>query len=162
VLSTLLGGGMSSRLFQEIREKRGLVYSIYTFTSAFADGGIFGVYAGTGEAEAAELVPVLCDELARVGADASAQEVDRARAQLKASLLMGLESTSARAEQTAHQIIAHRRPITAEEIVDKLEAVDEAAVRRAARRLLASPPTLAALGPLDGLQSYDWIRARLA
>jgi predicted Zn-dependent peptidase len=162
VLSTLLGGGMSSRLFQEIREKRGLVYSIYTFTSAFSDGGIFGVYAGTGEAEAAELVPVLCEEIVRVGADASAEEVGRARAQLKASLLMALESTSARAEQTAHQILAHRRPIPVEEIVARLEAVDEAAVRLAARRLLASPPTLAALGPLDGLQSYDGIRARLA
>src|SRR6202000_2732689 len=66
VLSTLLGGGMSSRLFQEVREKRGLVYAIYTFASAYLDGGVFGVYAGTGAAEIAELVPVVCDELCAV------------------------------------------------------------------------------------------------
>ena len=99
VLSTLLGGGMSSRLFQEVREKRGLVYSIYTFTGGYHDGGLFGVYAGTGEDEVAELVPVVCDEIAKVGADVTEDEVARARAQLKAGTLMALESTMSRCEQ---------------------------------------------------------------
>src|SRR3546814_1671199 len=83
-LSTLFGGGMSSRLFQEVREKRGLVYSVYAFHSAFVDGGLFGVYAGTGSAEVRELVPVVCDELAKLTQSVSEEELDRARAQLRA------------------------------------------------------------------------------
>ncbi|MBC7908258.1 MAG: insulinase family protein, partial [Rhodospirillaceae bacterium] len=94
VLSTLLGGGMSSRLFQEVREKRGLVYSIYSFTSSYNDGGLFGIYAGTGEDEVTELVPVMCEEVVKVTAGVSPDELQRARAQLKASILMSLESTS--------------------------------------------------------------------
>lgn len=96
LLSYLLGGGMSSRLFQEIREKRGLVYSIYGFTSSYVDGGSFGVYAGTGEQEAAELIPVLCDEINKVTVSVGGEELARTKAQIKAGILMSLESTSAR------------------------------------------------------------------
>jgi len=83
VLSTLLGGGMSSRLFQEVREKRGLVYSIYSFTSSYADGGLFGIYAGTGPDEVEELVPVMCDEIVKIADGVDEAELQRARAQLK-------------------------------------------------------------------------------
>ena len=161
VLSTLLGGGMSSRLFQEIREKRGLVYSIYSFTSAYQDGGLFGIYAGTGEDEAGELVPVLCDEIGRVIGDAAEDEVVRARAQIKASLLMSLESTMSRAEQLGQQMLIFGRPVPAEEVVARIDAVDAATVRRVADRLFRAPPTLAALGPVSRLESYDAIRARI-
>src|SRR5262249_37828804 len=92
VLSTALGGGMSQRLFQEIREKRGLVYSIYSFAHAYRDGGLFGVYAGTGEDQVTELMPVMCDQLLEIGQDLAEEELRRARAQLKAGLLMSLES----------------------------------------------------------------------
>lgn len=135
VLSTLFGGGMSSRLFQEVREKRGLVYSIYSFASSYRDGGLFGIYAGTGEKEVGELIPVVCDELSKLAAQVSEEEVVRARAQIKASILMSLESTGARCEQIAQQILAYGEPLTVEDIVSKIEAVDPAAVQRLAARL---------------------------
>ncbi|MBP2226996.1 putative Zn-dependent peptidase [Azospirillum agricola] len=162
VLSTLLGGGMSSRLFQEVREKRGLVYSIYTFTGGYHDGGLFGVYAGTGEDEVAELVPVVCEELAKVGEDVTEDEVARARAQLKAGTLMALESTMSRCEQLGQQLLIYDRPIPVEEIVTKIDAVDRASVVNAAQRLRRSRPTVAALGPIDRLEDYDRIAERLA
>lgn len=161
VLSTLLGGGMSSRLFQEIREKRGLVYSVYSFTSAYRDGGLFGIYAGTGGDEASELIPVLCDEIAKVAATVSEAEVARARAQLKASQLMGLESTSGRCEQAGNQLLIFNRPLPVSETVAKIDAVDAQAVAKAAQRLFTGRPTLAALGQIGALESYDRIAARL-
>lgn len=161
VLSTLLGGGMSSRLFQEVREKRGLVYSIYSFTSSYADGGLFGVYAGTGEDEVAELIPVMCDEIVKVAAGVDEGELQRARAQLKASILMSLESTSSRCEQLARQILVYGRPVPTAEVVDKIEAVSGADVARVAARLFATTPTLAAIGPPAKVESYDKVAARL-
>jgi predicted Zn-dependent peptidase len=147
LLSTLLGGGMSSRLFQEIREKRGLVYSIYSFASPFRDGGLFGIYAGTGESEAAELMPVMLGELAKVQVAITAPELSRARAQLKASLLMSQESTGSRCEQLARQIQTFGRVIPIAEMLGKINAVTEADVRRAAARHFRAAPTLTTVGP---------------
>ena len=162
VLSTLLGGGMSSRLFQEVREKRGLVYSIYSFSSAYADGGLFGVYAGTGEDQVAELIPVLCGTLTDVaGGTLTPEEVVRARAQLRASVLMSLESTASRAEQAAQQMLIYGRPLTTAEMIDRVEAVDRTAVERVAQRLLAHRPSLAAVGPLSRLEPFERICRRL-
>lgn len=162
VLSTLLGGGMSSRLFQEVREKRGLVYSIYAFASSYTDGGLFSVYAGTGEDEVAELIPVMCDEIVKVLDGVTDEEVARARAQLKAGLLMSMESTSSRCEQLARQVLAYGRPISMEELVEKVEAVDAAMVVDAAHQVLATPPTLAVLGSLRNVEDFDRIRGRLS
>ncbi|MFZ1413625.1 MAG: pitrilysin family protein [Defluviicoccus sp.] len=162
VLSTLLGGGMSSRLFQEVREKRGLVYSIYSFPSSYTDTGLFGIYAGTGAAEAHEILPLVCAELVKVGHDIADAELARARSQLKAGILMALESTSARCEQLARQIMVFGRPIPVEETVAKIEAVDRAAVQRVSQRIFSRPPTLAALGPNAGVQDYEAVRALLA
>jgi len=161
VLSTLLGGGMSSRLFQEVREKRGLVYSIYSFTSSYADGGLFGIYAGTGEDEVTELIPVMCDEVVKVLNGVSEDELLRARAQLKASILMSLESTSSRCEQLARQILVYNRPIPTAEVVEKVEAIDNAEIIRVARRLFSTTPTLAAIGPLAQVESYEKVAERL-
>jgi predicted Zn-dependent peptidase len=161
VLSTLLGGGMSSRLFQEIREKRGLVYSIYSFASSYVDGGMFGIYAGTGAGEAREIVPLICDEVVKVADDVEEEEVARARAQLKAGILMGRESSSSRSEQLAQQLLIYGRPLSLEEIVARVEAVDAAQVARVARRLVAGPLTLAALGPIGNVEAYERITARL-
>ncbi|HXP95146.1 MAG TPA: pitrilysin family protein [Telmatospirillum sp.] len=161
VLSTLLGGGMSSRLFQEVREKRGLVYSIYSFTSSYTDGGLFAVYAGTGEDEAEEVIPVVCDEVMKVTQSVQADEVQRARAQLKASILMSMESTSSRCEQLARQLQAYGRLVPVEEMVAKVEAIDAAAVSAVARRLFTGIPTFAAIGPLDKVESYDVVKGRL-
>lgn len=162
VLSTLFGGGMSSRLFQEVREKRGLVYSIYSFVAAYSDGGLFGIYAGTGPNQVPELIPLLGRELQRLAEDASEQEVIRARAQLKASILMGRESTSGRCEQLAQQILIYGRPLSVEEIVARVEAIDVAAVRGLAARLAAGQPTLASLGPLNGANPFDDLLASLS
>jgi predicted Zn-dependent peptidase len=161
VLSTLLGGGMSSRLFQEIREKRGLVYSIYSFASAYTDGGLFGIYAGTGEAEAADLVPLICDELVRLPETLDDEEIRRARAQLKAGILMARESTGARCEQLAQHMLVFDRPLSTAEVVAKIDAVDGPQLSRVARRLAASRPTVATLGPIDRVEAFDAIAARL-
>jgi predicted Zn-dependent peptidase len=162
LLSTLLGGGMSSRLFQEIREKRGLVYSIYSFAAPYLDGGLFGIYGGTGEEEAAELVPVTLEELHRVQLDASEEEVRRARAQVKASLVMSLESTGSRCEQLSRQIQVFNRIVPMAETLAKLEAVTVDDVRRAASRIFRAVPTLAALGPAQRVPGLSAITNRLA
>jgi predicted Zn-dependent peptidase len=161
VMSTAFGGGMSSRLFQEIREKRGLVYAIHSFVHGYRDGGLFGIYAGTGEAEAAELVPALCEEALRLADGLTAVELNRAKAQMKAGLLMSLESTAARCEQLAQHLLIHGTPFDPPEIVRRLEAVDDAAIRRVVARWCSAPPTLAALGPLSRLEEFDRLRARL-
>ena len=163
VLSTALGGGMSSRLFQEVREKRGLVYSIYTFSSAYQDGGLFGLYAGTGAEEVVELVTVVCDELNRVAAGPMEDaEIIRSRAQIKAGVLMSLESTSSRAERVARQLQVFGRIIPVEEISQCIDAVSSEDVRRVAERILSSAPTITALGPVEGLPTYETVNARLS
>jgi predicted Zn-dependent peptidase len=160
VMSTVLGGGMSSRLFQEVREERGLCYSIFAFASSFVDDGMFGIYAGTGEAEVAELVPVVCEQMMKLADDAEEAEVARGRAQLKAGILMSLESSSARTEQLGRQMLIYGRPLGTDELVAAIDAVDAMAVRRVIRRIAhAGPPTVAALGPIGGLASYDAIAA---
>jgi hypothetical protein len=141
LLSSLLGGGMSSRLFQEIREKRGLVYSIYSFAHPYDDTGVFALYAGTGEDQVAELLPVAVEELKRVRHDVSEEELARAKAQLRASLLMSLESTGSRCEQIARQIQVHGRVIPTEETKARIAAVTLDDIRRAAGRLFSGKPT---------------------
>ena len=155
ILSTALGGGMSSRLFQEIREKRGLVYSIYSFSHSYSDGGLFGIYAGTGEDEASELMPALTAEIRRLEAGLDPAELERARAQLKAGLLMSLEGTTARCEQQANHMLVFGRPLDPAELVRHIDAVDEDSVIRVARRLTTAPPTLTALGPIGRIAEYD-------
>jgi predicted Zn-dependent peptidase len=162
VLSTALGGGMSSRLFQEIREKRGLVYAIHSFVHSYRDSGLFGIYAGTGEDEAAELVPALCGEIARLADGLVPVELNRAKAQMKAGLLMSLESTSARCEQLAQHLLIHGTPFDPAEAARRIEAVDDAAIGRVVARWHTAPPTLAALGPLGRLEAFDRVAARLA
>ena len=106
MLSMILGGGMSSRLFQEVREKRGLCYSVYAFHWGFSDTGIFGVHAATGQSDIAELVPVIVDELQRAGEEIQQDELNRARAQYRAGLVMSAESAASRASQIARQLLS--------------------------------------------------------
>jgi len=156
VYVTALGGGMSSRLFQEVREKRGLCYSVYAFANAFHDGGLIGIYAGTGEDEAAGLSAVVAGEMASLAETATADEIARAKAQLKSGLLMGLERPAARAEQIATQLLTYGRVLAIDELTEKLEAVDVSAVRRFGSRLMeAAMPALVALGPVDKLETYS-------
>ena len=162
VMSTALGGGMSSRLFQEVREKRGLAYSVFSFATSYIDSGLFGIYAGAGDAHLGELVPVICGEVVKIAQAIDDDELDRARAQIKASLLMSLESPSARCEQIARHMLIHGRPLPPDEIIAKIEAVDAGALTGAARRLIEDgQPTVVALGRTAGMESYERIAGRL-
>ena len=161
VLSTAFGGGMSSRLFQEVRESRGLVYAIHSFAHSYRDGGVFGIYAGTGEDEIGELIPVLCDETMRLAYGFAPAELARAKAQMKAGLLMSLESTSARCEQMAQHLLIHGTPFDPADLVRRVEAVDDAAIARVVAQWRNGPPTLAALGPIGRLEDFTRLQARL-
>ena len=162
VLSTLFGGGMSSRLFQEVRENRGLAYSVYTFSNVFADTALFGLYAGTGPEMMDELVPVLADEIARLADTMEAGEVARAKAQLRAQLLFGLESMSARAEHLAATTLIYGAPLTPAEIVGRLDAIGLEDVRRVARSIMGTTRAVTAIGPRAGLGGLDRLRAQAA
>ncbi len=161
MLSTLLGGGMSSRLFQEVREERGLAYAIYSFVSAYGDGGLFGVYAGTSEGDTSELLSVVVDEFAKLPSDIGEAELDRARAQLRASVLMSRESSLSRCEHLAQQLLVYGRPLPLEEIVERIEAVDCAGLERVMARLRGAQPSLAVIGPTSGVDSFESLRDRL-
>jgi predicted Zn-dependent peptidase len=155
IYATALGGGTSSRLFQEAREKRGLCYSIYAFSNGFQDCGFLGIYAGTGENEAAEISAVIAGEMAAIAGNLTDAEVARARAQLKVSLLMGMERPGTRSEQIAGQLFALGKVQTAAEIVAQLDAIDAAAVKRYATRVMeAGKPSIAAIGPVGKLESH--------
>ncbi len=163
VFASALGGGMSSRLFQEVREIRGLCYAIYAFHTPYSDTGMFGLYAGTDAADVPELMRVVVGEIANASEHLSETEVDRATAQMRAGLLMALESSSARAEQLARQIYAWGRPIPLDELVQRIEAVTVESARAAGRALIArGRPAIAALGPGPGLESAAMIAESLA
>jgi len=162
ILASVLGGGMSSRLFQEVREKRGLCYSVYAFHWAFADSGIFGVAASTGEEQVTELVPVVVDELRRATEEITDEEVVRVRNQIRAGLLMSLESPSSRAGQLARQQILWGRPIPLQETVDRINRVTADRVKLVARQLFATDKvSLAGIGPVARLPDYQTIAAQL-
>jgi predicted Zn-dependent peptidase len=163
VYSTVLGGGMSSRLFQEAREKRGLCYSIHSFGSSYNDTGLFGIYAGTSDKDAPELVSVIAGEMQSLAANASEDEVARARAQMKAGMLMGLEQASARCEQIAAQMLTYGRIMDTRELIAKIDAVDAKTVSRIAAKVLKNGAlSLAAMGPVGKLGSYDRVAQRFA
>ncbi len=154
VFTNTLGGGMSSRLFQEVREKRGLCYSIYTFHAPYADTGFFGLYTGTDPADAPEMMEVIVDVISDAVETLTEAEIARAKAQMKAGLLMALESCSSRAEQLARHMLAYGRPLTVAELVTRIDAVSVESTRNAARGLLSrSRPAVVALGSGRGLDT---------
>jgi len=148
VLSGLLGGGMSSRLFQEVRERRGLCYAIYSSAWAMKDTGVLAIHAATGSEMMGKLMDVVASELGAIANDGPSEpEVQRAKAQLKAGLLMGLESSSARAEQMARHLHGHGRIISTEELIDQVNGVSRQQVWDVAGRLTERRPSLAIVGP---------------
>jgi predicted Zn-dependent peptidase len=158
ILANVLGGGMSSRLFQEVREHRGLCYSIYAFHWGFSDTGIFGVHAATGGENLPELMPVVIEELRRASEKINQQEIDRARAQIRAQLLMGQESPAARAGQIARQIMLYGRPIPNEELMQRLNDITTDRLTDLAGRLFFdTTPTLSAIGPVEQLAPMEEI-----
>ncbi|PTW62253.1 putative Zn-dependent peptidase [Breoghania corrubedonensis] len=162
ILAAILGGGMSSRLFQEVRETRGLCYAVYAFHWAFTDTGLFGIHAASGEEDLEELMPVLLGELIRAGERIDEEEVARARAQIRASLMMAMESPVARAGQIARQMMVYGRCLDPTEIVERIDAVTAEDVRRVAAETFASRvPTLSAVGPVGKLMEAGDIAERL-
>ena len=148
VYSTILGGGMSSRLFQEVREHRGLAYSVYSFTSSHADTGMFGLYAGTSPDMVEEMVPVIKGEMEKLAAGPESVEFKVAIAQLKASLMMALEATTSRMEQLGRQQLVFNRVIPVEEMIANVEAVELDHVQKIAMKICdTEQPTLAIVGP---------------
>jgi len=161
--ATLLGGGMSSRLFQEVREKRGLCYSVFASAGSYTDTGMLTIYAGTGAEDIAGLARLTVDELRRVAFDATEAEVARARAQMKAGLLMGLESPSARAERLARVLAIWGRVPPLEETVARIESVNSAALTAYAGRLAGQgAAALALYGPAEAAPPLSELRERLA
>lgn len=161
-LSVLFGEGLSSRLFQEVRERRGLAYSVFSSTNACEDSGLFTIYAGTGPDQTNELVDVLCDEIKKMADGPLDEEVARAKAQLKAGLLMGLESPGSRCVQRARQILVYGRPLHTSEIIEKVEAIDSKAILKATQSLFSTKPTVAAVGQIDQLDAYEGVLSRLS
>ena len=161
IYATALGGGMSSRLFQKIREERGLCYSIFAQSGAYEDTGQITIYAGTSEDEIADLMQLTVDELKRAADDMSDAEVARARAQLKAGLLMGLESPSARAERLARLLAIWGRVPDVEEAVQRIDAVSTSDVRKYAGEMAASRAALALYGPVGKAPGLEAMRKSL-
>lgn len=157
VLATALGGGMSSRLFQEVRENRGLCYEIEVFSSSFSDTGLFAIYTGTAPESLSELVDVTARETRALVLDPQPEEIERAKAQLKAGLVMSLESCAGVADSIARQLLIFGRRVPVEEMLAKIEAVDREALRRAGERLFASgtATTLAIVGPVDHVPELE-------
>lgn len=146
VLTTILGGGMSSRLFQEVREKRGLVYSIFAFNSNYKDTGTFGIYAACEDKKAKEVIDIIRFECGKIAEDISEEELQKAKTQLKASLLMGLESSSTRMERLANQILLHKKISPPAETAQKIENIQLDSVKNLINQILKSKPTLAVIG----------------
>jgi predicted Zn-dependent peptidase len=163
VFAMALGGGMSSRLFQEAREKRGLCYTIFAQASAYADSGLLTIYAGTGGEDLQALFDLTLDEIRRTTDDLSVAEIDRARAQMKAGMLMGLEGPASRAERMARQLAIWDRVPPLEETIARIDAVTVDKARDYASRLATSAAAALALyGPVAGAPSVEEMTARLA
>ena len=162
VFSVALGGGMSSRLFQEVREKRGLCYSIYAQIGAYADTGTLTIYSGTSGKDISDLAHICVDELRRVSVDIEDSEVIRARTQMKAGMLMGLESPTARCERLARMVAIWGRVPTLDEIVGKIDAVSSQDVADYGQKLCAAgKPSMALYGPVSAAPSLEALAAQL-
>jgi predicted Zn-dependent peptidase len=163
IYASALGGGMSSRLFQEIRENRGLCYTIFAQAGAYADTGMMTIYAGTSGEQLPELASITIDEMKRAASDMSPAEVARARAQMKAGLLMGLESPSNRAERLARLVQIWDRVPPLSESIEKIDAVTTGDVRDLAQRMAeTAPAALALYGPVEAAPGLETLKERRA
>jgi predicted Zn-dependent peptidase len=151
LLNAVLGGNVSSRLFQEIREKRGLAYSIYSCLSAYTDGGMWSVYAGTRPAEAPKVVELISREIKRLCAGGvRKEELARAKNQMKGSVMLGLESTSSRMSKLAKDELHYGRRVSLDEVMASIDRVSESQLLQLSRELFdARRLSVTALGPVS-------------
>ena len=155
VLNAALGGGMSSRLFQEIREKRGLAYSVYSFNSQHADVGLWGIYAGCQPAKADEVLAICFDEIAKIcDGGLTADELDRGKGQLRGSIVLGLEDPASRMTRLGKSDLVYSRLEPVDEILARVEAVTLDDVRDVANAIMTKPKALAVVGPYDDADSF--------
>lgn len=147
IFATALGGGMSSRLFQGVREEHGLAYSISASHGAYTDSGMLSLYLATQSEDAQRALAMVRDIAAQTARDLEPAELERARAQLKAGLLMGLEGCAGQADWLGRTIITHGRPLSSSEVIAALDAVNVEDARRAGQESLSMPPALAVVGP---------------
>ena len=156
VLNAALGGGMSSRLFQEVREKRGLAYSVYSFTAQHADTGLWGVYVGCLPSKADEVLSICTDELAKVIADGlSDAELDRGKGQVRGGIVLGLEDPSSRMTRLGKSELVYPRLEPVDEVIAAIDAVTHDDIRAIAEEVLARPKTLAVVGPFDNPDAFS-------
>ncbi|MEV3861162.1 pitrilysin family protein [Streptomyces sp. NPDC050095] len=154
VLNTALGGGMSSRLFQEVREKRGLAYSVYSYTSGFADCGLFGVYAGCRPSQVHDVLKICRDELDQVAQHGlTDDELTRAVGQLKGSTVLGLEDTGALMNRIGKSELCWGEQMSVDDMLERITAVTPDEVRAVARDILGQRPSLSVIGPLKDKQA---------
>lgn len=154
VLNTALGGGMSSRLFQEVREKRGLAYSVYSYTSGFADCGLFGVYAGCRPSQVHDVLKICRDELDHVAQHGiSDDEIGRAIGQLRGSTVLGLEDTGALMHRIGKSELCWGEQMSVDAMLERISAVAPDEVRAVARDILGQRPSLSVIGPLKDKQA---------
>ncbi|MBU0859451.1 MAG: insulinase family protein, partial [Alphaproteobacteria bacterium] len=162
MLGSVLAGGMSSRLFREIREKRGLVYGIGAGHTGYADTGTFSIYAGTGQKEAEILMPVLCDELNKIRTDGpTEQELKRVIASAKVSMARAAGSMDGRMRSIPSQYLTFGKVSTTEERLAEIEKVTPESVKAAANKVFGGTLNFATVGPVSKIESYDKIQARL-
>jgi predicted Zn-dependent peptidase len=155
VLNAALGGGMSSRLFQEVREKRGLAYSVYSFASQHAETGTWGVYVGCLPAKADEVLAICQEEIAKVvSGGLTDAELERGKGQLRGSIVLSLEDPSSRMSRLGKAELVYPRLEPVEEILASIEAVTHDDVRRVAAEILDQPKVLAVVGPFDDDASF--------
>jgi predicted Zn-dependent peptidase len=151
VVNNALGGGMSSRLFQEIREKRGLAYSVYSYHSMYAEAGVFCAYAGTTPGRAKETLAIMRTELEDVANKGLApDEFERAKGHMKGSLVLSLEDPGGRMSRLGKSEIGHGESLTVNQLLSRIEAVTPEDAERAAERVLSQPMTVTVLGPFSG------------
>jgi predicted Zn-dependent peptidase len=161
IFAQAVGGGMSSRLYQDIREQRGLAYSVYSFQWGYEDTGLFGFYAATSPNDANQLIRVALDGIAQATENLSEVEIQRAKAQIKVSLLTALESPTARIEQMARHVLAFNRVIEREEIIAQIDALTRDDIRAIGKQMIASIPSVAAIGP-SSIMSPDQMSAYIS
>jgi predicted Zn-dependent peptidase len=153
VLNNVLGGGMSSRLFQEIREKRGLAYSVYSYASQYADAGLFGVYAGCAPGKVEEVLDLARAELARVAAEGlTDEEITRGKGMVKGSYVLGLEDSGSRMSRLAKSELLYGDLMSVDELLGRVDAVTKEEVDVVAAEILSRPMSLAVVGPFDEAQ----------
>jgi predicted Zn-dependent peptidase len=158
VIDTVLGGGMSSRLFQEIREKRGLAYSVYSFRAQYSDTGSLGVYAGTAPENAIGVIEIVRDEFDRLVEEGlSAKEIARAKEQLKGSTVLGLEDTTTRMNRLGRGLLGGGELLSVNELMDRVDAVTSGDVARVCGKIFSRPMVMAVTGPFktDAFSAYE-------